>query len=48
MTKTEKITLTDNRKGSTSGSIARTIAFDHKDYGMNSNIPFIKIATAQP
>jgi len=24
------------------------MAFDHKDYGMNSNIPFIKIATAQP
>lgn len=21
-----------------------TMAFDHKDYGMNSNIPFIKIA----
>jgi polyisoprenoid-binding protein YceI len=44
VTKTEKLTLTDNGKGSTSGSIGGTMAFDRKDYGMNSNIPFIKIA----
>jgi polyisoprenoid-binding protein YceI len=44
VTKTEKLTLTDNGKGSTSGSIAGTMAFDRKDYGMNSGIPFIKIA----
>jgi polyisoprenoid-binding protein YceI len=44
VTKTEKLTLTDNGKGSTSGSIAGTMAFDRKDYGMNSNIPLIKIA----
>jgi len=44
VTKTEKLTVTDNGKGSTSGSIAGTMAFDRKDYGMNSNIPFIKIA----
>jgi len=44
VTKTEKLTLTDNGKGSTSGSISGTMAFDRKDYGMNSNIPFIKIA----
>jgi polyisoprenoid-binding protein YceI len=44
VTKTEKLTLTDNGKGSTSGSIDGTMAFDRKDYGMNSNIPFIKIA----
>jgi polyisoprenoid-binding protein YceI len=44
ITKTEKLTLTDNGKGSTSGSIDGTMAFDRKDYGMNSNIPFIKIA----
>jgi polyisoprenoid-binding protein YceI len=44
VTKTEKLTVTDNGKGTTSGSIAGTMAFDRKDYGMNSNIPFIKIA----
>jgi len=44
VTKTEKLTVTDNGKGSTSGSIAGTMAFDRKDYGMNKNIPFIKIA----
>jgi polyisoprenoid-binding protein YceI len=44
VTKTEKLTLTDNGKGSTSGSIDGTMAFDRKDYGMNKNIPFIKIA----
>jgi polyisoprenoid-binding protein YceI len=44
VTRTEKLTLTDNGKGSTSGSIDGTMAFDRKDYGMNSNIPFIKVA----
>jgi polyisoprenoid-binding protein YceI len=44
VTKTEKLTLADNGKGSTSGSIEGTMAFDRKDYGMNRNIPFIKIA----
>jgi polyisoprenoid-binding protein YceI len=44
VTKAEKLTVTDNGKGTTSGSIAGTMAFDRKDYGMNSNIPFIKIA----
>jgi polyisoprenoid-binding protein YceI len=44
VTKTEKLTLTDNGKGSTSGSIDGTMAFDRKDYGMNRNIPFITIA----
>src|SRR3984957_6773231 len=44
VTKTEKLTLTDNGKGSTSGTIDGTMAFDRKDYGMNKNIPFIKIA----
>jgi polyisoprenoid-binding protein YceI len=44
VTKTEKLTLTDNGKGSTSGSIDGTMAFDRKDYGMNRSIPFIKIA----
>jgi polyisoprenoid-binding protein YceI len=44
VTKTEKLTLTDSGKGSTSGSIDGTMAFDRKDYGMNKSIPFIKIA----
>jgi polyisoprenoid-binding protein YceI len=44
VTKTEKLTLTDNGKGSTSGSIDGTMAFDRKEYGMNKNIPFVKIA----
>jgi polyisoprenoid-binding protein YceI len=44
VTKTEKLTVTDSGKGSTSGSIDGTMAFDRKDYGMNRNIPFVKIA----
>jgi polyisoprenoid-binding protein YceI len=44
VTKSEKLTVTDNGKGTPSGSIAGTMAFDRKEYGMNSNIPFIKIA----
>jgi polyisoprenoid-binding protein YceI len=44
VTQTEKLTLTDNGKGSASGSIDGTMVFDRKDYGMNRNIPFIKIA----
>jgi polyisoprenoid-binding protein YceI len=44
VTKTEKLTLTDTGKGSASGSIDGTMAFDRKDYGMNKSIPFIKIA----
>jgi polyisoprenoid-binding protein YceI len=44
VTKKEKLTLTDSGKGSTSGSIEGTMAFDRKEYGMNSSIPFIRIA----
>jgi polyisoprenoid-binding protein YceI len=44
VTKSEKLTVTDNGKGTTSGSIVGTMAFDRKGYGMNSDIPFIKIA----
>ena len=44
VTKTEKLTVTDNGKGTTSGSIIGTMAFDRKDYGMNKGIPFIRIA----
>src|SRR6202023_566113 len=44
VTKTEKLTVTDNGKGTSSGRITGTMAFDRKDYGMNKGIPFIKIA----
>ena len=44
VTKTEKLAVTDNGKGTASGSITGTMAFDRKDYGMNKGIPFIKIA----
>ena len=44
ITKKEKLKLTDSGKGSPAGSIIGTMAFDRKDYGMNSGIPFIKIA----
>jgi polyisoprenoid-binding protein YceI len=44
VTKREKLTLTITGKGTGSGSITGTIAFDRKQYGMNSGIPFIKIA----
>jgi polyisoprenoid-binding protein YceI len=42
--KAEKLTFTITGKGSGAGSINGTMAFDRKDYGMNSGIPFIKIA----
>jgi polyisoprenoid-binding protein YceI len=42
--KAEKLTLTVFGKGTGSGEIKGTMAFDRKDYGMNSGIPFIKIA----
>ena len=44
VTKSEKLTVLDSGKGTSSGSIEGTMAFDRKEYGMNSNIPFIKIA----
>lgn len=43
-TKPEKLTLTVSGKGTGSGEVKGTMAFDRKDYGMNSGIPFIKIA----
>jgi polyisoprenoid-binding protein YceI len=44
VTKQEKLTFTVTGKGTGAGTIAGTMAFDRKDYGMNSGIPFIKIA----
>jgi len=43
-TKPEKLTFTVTGKGTGTGSITGTMAFDRKEYGMNSGIPFIKIA----
>ena len=44
VSKPETLTLTVSGKGTGSGTIKGTMAFDRKDYGMNSGIPFIKIA----
>jgi polyisoprenoid-binding protein YceI len=44
ITKTEKLTLTGEGKGTPSGSLDGTMAFGRKDYGMTSGIPLIKIA----
>ncbi len=44
VTKPEKLTFTITGKGTGSGSVTGIMAFDRKDYGMNSGIPFIKIA----
>jgi polyisoprenoid-binding protein YceI len=44
VTKTETLTFTATGQGTGAGEIKGTMAFDRKDYGMNSGIPFIKIA----
>ena len=44
VTRHEKLTLTASGKGTPSGTIVGVMAFDRKEYGMNSGIPFIKIA----
>jgi polyisoprenoid-binding protein YceI len=44
VTNTEKLTLTVSGKGTGSGEIKGVMAFDRKNYGMNSGIPFIRIA----
>jgi polyisoprenoid-binding protein YceI len=44
VTKAEKLTFTITGRGTGTGSIKGTMAFDRKEYGMNSGIPFIKIA----
>jgi polyisoprenoid-binding protein YceI len=44
VTKAETLTLTVTGEGTGSGEIKGTMAFDRKEYGMNSGIPFIKIA----
>ena len=44
VTKPEKLTFTITGKGTGEGSIAGTMAFDRKEYGMNKGIPLVKIA----
>ena len=44
VTKPEKLLLTLSGKGTGSGEIKGTMAFDRKDYGMNKGIPLVKIA----
>jgi polyisoprenoid-binding protein YceI len=44
VSKPETLTLTVTGVGTGSGEIKGTMAFDRKNYGMNSGIPFIKIA----
>jgi len=44
VTKPEKLTLTLSGRGTGVGAIVGQMAFDRKEYGMNSGIPFIKIA----
>jgi polyisoprenoid-binding protein YceI len=44
VSKPETLSLTVSGKGTGSGEIKGTMAFDRKDFGMNSGIPFIKIA----
>jgi polyisoprenoid-binding protein YceI len=44
VTKQEKLTFLISGRGTSTGTIKGTMAFDRKQYGMNSNIPFIKIA----
>ena len=44
VSKPETLVLTVLGNGTGSGEIKGTMAFDRKDYGMDSGIPFIKIA----
>ena len=44
VSKPETLTLTVSGKGTGSGEVKGTMAFDRKDYGVDGSIPFIKIA----
>src|SRR6516165_636364 len=46
VSKAEKLTLKVEGHGTGSGTIDGTMGFNRKQYGMNSGIPFIKIADA--
>lgn len=44
VSKPETLSLVVSGKGTGTGDIKGTMAFDRKEFGMNSGIPFIKIA----
>jgi polyisoprenoid-binding protein YceI len=44
VTRGERLTLTVFGRGTGLGEIKGTMVFDRKNYGMNSGIPFIRIA----
>jgi|GEM_PF-353758 len=44
ISKPETLTFTDDAEGKGTGEIKGTMAFDRKEFGMNSGIPFIRIA----
>jgi polyisoprenoid-binding protein YceI len=44
VTKPDTLVLTVFGDGKKSGEIKGTMAFDRRDYGINGNIPFIRIA----
>jgi polyisoprenoid-binding protein YceI len=44
VSKQETLAFTSIGKGTGAGELKGTMAFDRKEYGMNSGIPFIKIA----
>jgi polyisoprenoid-binding protein YceI len=44
VSKPETLSFAVTREGTGGGEIKGTMAFDRKDYGMNSGIPFVKIA----
>lgn len=44
VSKAETLTFVDDPEGKGTGEIKGTMAFDRKEFGMNSGIPFIRIA----
>ena len=44
VSKQETLAFTDDPEGKGTGEIKGTMAFDRKEFGMNSGIPFIRIA----
>jgi polyisoprenoid-binding protein YceI len=44
VSKSETLNRTVSGKGTGTGAIPGAMAFDRKDYGLNSGIPFIRIA----
>ena len=44
VSKAEVLTFTAEREGAGTGEIEGTLWFDRRDFGLNGNIPFIKIA----